>query len=96
MATITLDRPERRNAFHFALGAELEAAYARCDEDDAVRAVVLTGAGKAFCVGADMGGGEKTFENVEGGRRAADPGCAWCSPRVSPDRGARRPRASCT
>jgi enoyl-CoA hydratase/carnithine racemase len=74
VATITLNRPERRNAFHFRLGAELEAAYARCDEDDAVRAVVLTGAGKAFCVGADMGGGEKTFEDVEGGRRAADPG----------------------
>jgi enoyl-CoA hydratase/carnithine racemase len=74
VATITLNRPERMNAFTFPLGAELEHAYARCDEDDAVRAVVLTGAGKAFCAGADMGGGEKTFGDVEGGRRAADPG----------------------
>jgi enoyl-CoA hydratase/carnithine racemase len=74
VATITLNRPKRLNAFHFALGAELEGAYARCDADDAVRAVVLTGAGKAFCVGADMGGGDKTFDDVEGSKRAADPG----------------------
>jgi enoyl-CoA hydratase/carnithine racemase len=74
VATITLNRPDRMNAFHFPLGAELEQAYARCDEDDAVRAVVLTGAGKAFCAGADMGGGGKTFDDVEGGRRAARSG----------------------
>ena len=74
VATITLNRPKRMNAFHFALGAELESAYARCDADDAVRAVVLTGSGKAFCAGADMGGGGKTFDDVEGSRRAADPG----------------------
>jgi enoyl-CoA hydratase/carnithine racemase len=74
VATITLNRPERLNAFHFPLGAELESAYARCDADDAIRAVILTGAGKAFCAGADMGGGGKTFDDVEGSRRAADPG----------------------
>jgi enoyl-CoA hydratase/carnithine racemase len=74
VATITLNRPKRLNAFHFALGAELESAYARCDADDTIRAVVLTGAGKAFCAGADMGGGDKTFDDVEGSRRAADPG----------------------
>jgi enoyl-CoA hydratase/carnithine racemase len=74
VATITLDRPERMNAFHFGLGAELENAYARCDEDDAVRAVVLTGAGKAFCAGADMSGGDRTFDDVEGSRRAAGSG----------------------
>ncbi len=74
VATITLNRPEQLNAFHFPLGAELENAYARCDADDAVRAVVLTGAGNAFCAGADMGGGDKTFDDVEGGQRAARPG----------------------
>ena len=74
VATITLNRPKRSNAFHFALGAELERAYARCDEEDVIRAVILTGAGKAFCVGADMGGGDKTFDDVEGARRAANPG----------------------
>jgi enoyl-CoA hydratase/carnithine racemase len=52
----------------------LESAYARCDADDTVRAVVLTGAGKAFCVGADMSGGDKTFDDVEGSRRAANSG----------------------
>ena len=74
VATITLNRPDRMNAFHFPMGAELEAAYARCDEDDAVRAVVLTGAGKAFCAGADMSGGGETFGDVEGGQRAAHSG----------------------
>jgi enoyl-CoA hydratase/carnithine racemase len=73
VATITLNRPERLNAFHFGLGAELERAYARCDEEDDIRAVILTGAGKAFCVGADMGGGEKTFDDVDAARRAAEP-----------------------
>jgi enoyl-CoA hydratase/carnithine racemase len=73
VATITLNRPERLNAFHFGLGAELGRAYARCDEEDDIRAVILTGAGKAFCVGADMGGGEKTFDDVDGARRAAEP-----------------------
>ena len=72
VATITLNRPERLNAYHFGLGAELGRAYARCDEEDDIRAVILTGAGKAFCVGADMGGGEKTFDDVDGDRRAAE------------------------
>lgn len=72
IATITLNRPERSNAFHFGLGAELGAAYARCDADDDIRAVVLTGAGKAFCVGADMGGGGKTFDDVEGSASTAE------------------------
>ncbi|MBW2244514.1 MAG: enoyl-CoA hydratase/isomerase family protein [Deltaproteobacteria bacterium] len=74
VATITLNRPDRMNAFTFPLGAELERAYARCDEDDAVRAVILTGAGKAFCAGADLGGGGKTFDDVEGGRSGARSG----------------------
>ena len=72
VATLTLNRLEKMNAFHFALGAELSNAYARCDTDDAVRVVILTGAGKAFCAGADMSGGGKTFDDVEGSRRAAD------------------------
>ncbi len=74
VATITLNRPKRLNAFTFPLGAELERAYARCDDDDAIRVVVLTGAGTAFCAGADMGSGGDTFEDVEGAQRAADPG----------------------
>ena len=76
VATITLNRPEKLNAYHFALGAELSTAYARCDADDSVRAVILTGAGKAFCAGADMSGGDKTFDDVEDSQRAADSGAA--------------------
>ena len=63
VATITLSRPERMNAFTWQMGAELSDAYARCDADDEVRAIVLTGAGRAFCAGADLGGGRATFES---------------------------------
>jgi len=67
VAVLTLDRPEHLNTFTGAMGAELEAAYRRCDEDDAVRAVVLTGAGRAFCAGADFSGGAEVFAAPEGG-----------------------------
>lgn len=62
VAVVTLDRPEQMNAFSGRMGTELGDAFARCDADDAVRVVVLTGAGGAFCSGADLGGGEATFE----------------------------------
>lgn len=61
VAVVTLDRPEQRNTFTGRMGRELGAAYRRCDEDDAVRAVVVTGAGEAFCAGADMAAAEETF-----------------------------------
>ena len=54
VATLTLDRPDQLNAFTGAMGESLGEAFRRCDEDDAVRVVVLTGAGAAFCAGADM------------------------------------------
>ena len=62
VATITLNRPERLNAFSGAMGKALAQAYQRCDEDDAVRAVVLTGAGRGFCAGADMSDAAATFD----------------------------------
>jgi enoyl-CoA hydratase/carnithine racemase len=65
VAVVTLHRPEQRNAFSGRMGEELSHAYARCDGDDAVRVVVLTGAGDAFCVGADMAAGEATFGRQE-------------------------------
>lgn len=73
VATITLDRPDRLNAYTYRMGRELGEAYARCDEDDGVRVVIVTGAGRAFCAGADMGGGDETFEDItsEGGRDVA-------------------------
>ncbi len=61
VAVITLHRPDASNAFSGLMGEELGRAYRECDQDDAVRAIVLTGAGKAFCVGADMSAGEETF-----------------------------------
>jgi enoyl-CoA hydratase/carnithine racemase len=62
VATVTLDRPDRLNAFTAQMAAEVIDAYDRADADDAVRAVVLTGAGRAFCAGADLSGGGTTFD----------------------------------
>jgi enoyl-CoA hydratase/carnithine racemase len=62
VATITLNRPDRLNAFTPQMAKELIAAFDRTDADDAVRAVVLTGAGRGFCAGADLNrGGGATF-----------------------------------
>ena len=58
---ITLNRPEALNTFNAAIKEGLGEAYRRCDEDDAVRVIVLTGAGKAFCAGADLSGDGDTF-----------------------------------
>ncbi|MFI6627812.1 enoyl-CoA hydratase-related protein [Nonomuraea fuscirosea] len=61
VATVTLKRPERLNAFTFTMRGELIEAFDLADADDDVRAVVVTGAGRAFCAGADLGGGGGTF-----------------------------------
>jgi enoyl-CoA hydratase/carnithine racemase len=61
VAVITLNRPERRNAFGAGMGEELSDTYRRADSDDEVRVVVLTGAPPAFCAGADLGEGGDTF-----------------------------------
>ena len=65
VAVLTLNRPDKLNAFTGRMGDELGAAYRACDEDDAVRAVVVTGAGRGFCAGADLGGGGETFAAPE-------------------------------
>jgi enoyl-CoA hydratase/carnithine racemase len=52
--TLTLDRPDALNAFTVTMGVELEEAFRRVAEDDEVRAVVVTGAGRAFCAGMDL------------------------------------------
>lgn len=61
IATITLNRPDKLNAFTERMRQELIDAFDRVDADDNVRAVVVTGKGRAFCAGADLGGGGKTF-----------------------------------
>ncbi|MDQ2724604.1 MAG: enoyl-CoA hydratase-related protein [Actinomycetota bacterium] len=61
VATLTLDRPDRLNAFTGAMAKEILAAFDRIDADDDIRAVVVTGAGRAFCAGADLSEGADTF-----------------------------------
>ncbi|MGA5466000.1 enoyl-CoA hydratase/isomerase family protein [Mycobacterium sp. NPDC050041] len=61
VATITLNRPDRRNAVGDGMRDELAEAYTRCDGDENVRAIVLTGTPPAFCAGADLAAGEDTF-----------------------------------
>lgn len=67
VALITLNRPEVMNACSGELLHALADAYRRCDEDDDIRAVVVTGAGRAFCAGADMTDAEKTFDVSDSG-----------------------------
>jgi enoyl-CoA hydratase/carnithine racemase len=60
--TITLNRPERLNAWTARMGQELRTAFDRADADDEVRAIVVTGAGRGFCAGADLASGADTFD----------------------------------
>ncbi|HEV7735277.1 MAG TPA: enoyl-CoA hydratase-related protein [Candidatus Binatia bacterium] len=64
VATITLNRPERRNAWTRGMGIEIRDALMVADERDDVRAIVVTGAGRDFCVGADLEGGGTVFERA--------------------------------
>jgi enoyl-CoA hydratase/carnithine racemase len=61
VATLTLNRPRRRNAIGDGMREELADAYTRLDADETVRVLVLTGAPPAFCAGADLAAGEETF-----------------------------------
>ena len=69
--TLTLNRPDRLNAWTAQMGLELREAFDRADADDEVRAVIVTGAGRGFCAGADLGGGGETFDYRK--RGASDP-----------------------
>ena len=60
--TLTLNRPDRMNAFTPLMMTEMCAAFDMADADDSVRAVIVTGAGRAFCAGADLAGGGATFD----------------------------------
>ena len=62
VATVTLNRPEKLNAVTSVLLREMLAAFDHADADDAVRAVIVTGAGRAFCAGADLSAGTQTFD----------------------------------
>lgn len=68
VATITLNRPDRLNAFNGAMRNELLEVCDQIDADDEVRAVIITGAGRAFCAGADLESGGATFDAGAQGR----------------------------
>ncbi len=67
VATITLNRPEKLNAYTAQMGAELHQAFAELDDNDDARAIVVTGKGRAFCAGADLSSGGGTFDRRERG-----------------------------
>lgn len=82
---ITLNRPDRLNAWTPEMGNELIAALDAADGDDGVRAVIVTGAGRGFCAGADLAGGGDTFDS----RRRADAGTGVDDDPVPRDGGGR-------
>jgi len=67
MATVTLNRPSKLNAYTPTMGNELVDALSRADEDPAARVIILTGAGRAFCAGADIGSFAQDIETREAG-----------------------------
>lgn len=62
VATLTLHRPDKMNAFTGTMMSEMIEAFDITDADDSVRAVIVTGSGRAFCAGADLSAGAKTFD----------------------------------
>ena len=71
--TITLNRPERLNAWTPTMGQELITAFDAADADAAVRAIIVTGAGRGFCAGADLAAGGETFDFRRRGETDAVP-----------------------
>ena len=87
--TITLNRPEKMNAFTGQMMFDVIDAFDRADADDDVRAIIITGAEKAFCAGADLSAGAKTFDYEarddrpdKQGTAVKDGGIDWSDPSV--------------
>ena len=74
IATITLNRPDKLNALTSSMAMEFITLLDRSDADDAVKVVIVTGAGKAFCAGADLSSGDDAFSEVNAGADAGADG----------------------
>ena len=79
IATITLNRPDRLNAFNGQMLQDMVAALDLVDGDDRVRVLIVTGEGRGFCAGADLGGGGDTFTRPD---VAGDADVDWDSPKL--------------
>jgi enoyl-CoA hydratase/carnithine racemase len=66
IATITLNRPDKMNAYTAVMGRELAEAFNAADQDDRVRVIIVTGEGRAFCAGADISAGAGAFDTSDG------------------------------
>ncbi|MFN3233119.1 MAG: crotonase/enoyl-CoA hydratase family protein [Alphaproteobacteria bacterium] len=76
--TITLNRPDRLNAFNFEMQRDMVDAFTKVNDDDEVRAVIVTGEGRGFCAGADLGAGGSTFDvNKRPSIDDPGPGAHW-------------------
>jgi len=63
--TITLNRPEKLNAFTGTMMSEMIDAFQRANKDDDIRCIIVTGSGRAFCAGADLSAGASTFDATQ-------------------------------
>src|SRR5260370_19992275 len=71
IVTLMMNRPDRLNALNNELVSALNDAFSRVAQDEAVRVVILTGAGRAFCAGGDLGGRRRVHNN--GGVKHLEP-----------------------
>ena len=77
VAIITLNRPEKLNAWTYQMGAELSRAVAEANDNEDINAIVVTGAGRGFCAGADIGDVLRLRQTVRTSAATTNPGTGW-------------------